>query len=124
MRPFRSLEVVRHFLAIEWGLFFYVIIGLVSSHFLPIPEIVKSILSLPVWLIIPYFSGAFFRLVLRRLQIDSFIGVDSGVFSLLFGIYSLIVVSFLLDLLGLSFFLTNLCWMVLGVALIYLFYKT
>ena len=115
---------MRPFLAVEWGLFFYVVIGLIASHFLTMSELLKSILSLPIWLIIPYFFGSIFRLVFRRLRINSFMGLDAGLFSLLFGIYSLIVVTFLLDLLGLSVVLASLYLVVLAVALVYLFLRT
>ena len=111
-------------LALEWGLFLYVVIGFAISHLLPIPEVIKSLLSLPAWLIIPYFFGSCFRLALRRFRIDSFMGFDGSLFSLLFGIYALIVFSFLLDLLGLSVILVSLYLVLLGVAFIYLMYKT
>jgi hypothetical protein len=111
-------------LTIEWILFLYVVLGFAISHLLPVPEITKSILSLPAWLIIPYFFGSCLRIVLRRLRIDSFCGFEAGVFSLLFGVYLLIVVTFLLDLLGLSIILANLYLLVLATALVYLVYKT
>jgi hypothetical protein len=114
----------RPILALEWLLFLYVVAGFVTSYLLPIPDVVKSILSLPSWLIIPYFFGSLFRIILRRLRIDSFGGVEAGVFSLLFGMYSLIIATFLLDLLGLSFILVNLYLVVLGFALVYLLHKT
>ena len=111
-------------LVIEWTLFLYVLFGFIASYLFPIPEIVKSLLALPSWVIIPYFFGSFFRIVLRRLHIDSFKGIDAGVFSLLFGIYSLIITTFLLDLLGLSAVLVNLYLVVLGFAFVYLLFKT
>ncbi|KON31406.1 hypothetical protein AC478_02850 [miscellaneous Crenarchaeota group-1 archaeon SG8-32-3] len=111
-------------LVLEWVLFSYVVIGLMISHFLPIPEIVNSFLSLPSWLIIPYFFGSCFRIALRRFRVFSFEVQGTGVFSLLFGMYLLIVAIFLLDLLGLSAILANLYLLVLVVALIYLVHKT
>ena len=124
MARFLNIKFAHSFLLIEWGLFFYVVIGFVASDILPIPEVAKSLLSLPVWLIIPYFFGSCFRLVLRRLHIGSFVGLDAGIFSLIFGIYSLIIATFLLDLLGLSWVLVNLYLVVLGFAFAYLMFKT
>lgn len=124
MRELIARKNVSTLLALEWVLFFYVVIGFMISHVLPIPEIVKSLLALPSWLIIPYFFGSCFRIALRRFRVVSFEGQGMGVFSLLFGIYLLIVVSFLLDLLDLSAILVNLYLLVLVVALIYLVHKT
>jgi hypothetical protein len=118
------LKIPKTLLAVEWALFLYVVIGFAVSHLLPIPEIAKSILSLPTWLIIPYFFGSCFRLVLHRLHIDSFFGAEAGIFSVLFGIYSLIIATFLLDLLDLSLIIANLYLVVLGIAFVYLLLKS
>jgi hypothetical protein len=112
-------------LALEWGLFLYIVIGFAASYLLPISEIAKSVLSLPSWLLIPYFFGSFLKIVLQRLRLDYFGGrIEVGVFSLMFGIYSLIIFTFLLDLLGLPFMLVNLYIITLIIALVYLLYKT
>jgi hypothetical protein len=91
---------------------------------LPLSEVAKSILSLPAWLIIPYFFGSCFTLVLGRFHINSLASQKGRVFSLLFGIYMIIVATFLLDLMGLSIALENLYLLVLFIAFLYLIYRT
>lgn len=116
--PFKSL------LTLEWLLFLYIIAGYVVGYIVPIPATIKSILALPSWLIIPYFVGSFLRLIFRRLRFVSFAGLNAKLFSMIFGIYSLIIVTFLLDLFGLSSILVNLYLIVLGFAFCYLVYKS
>lgn len=111
-------------LLFEWVFLLYVICGSIISHIFPIPELIKSVLALPSWLIIPYFFGSFFRLALARLRIVCFKGIDAGIFSLIFGIYSLIIFTFLLDLLGFSLLLSYLYLIVLGLGIAYLAIKT
>jgi hypothetical protein len=124
MRKIINLRSTNIVLLSEWALLAYVILGSVFCYLLPLPELAKSILSLPSWLILPYFLGKGVRLLLYRLKIDFHIVRGSSVLSLILGIYSLIVLSFLLDLLGLSIVLENLYVLILCGAFVYLVYKT
>ena len=91
---------------------------------MPLSEIAKSILALPTWLIIPYLFGSILTLLLTRLKIETFSGIANRIFALLLGIYSLIIGTFLLDLLGFSVVLANLYWILLVVGIIYLVFRS
>lgn len=118
------LRITRMPLMFEWGLFLYVVAVFTVSRLLPVSELVKSIVSLPIWLIVPYFFGSCLMLVLRRFRINFLSFESHGIFSFLFGIYVLIVSIFFLDLLGMSVVLANLYLAVLVVGFAYLVLRT
>lgn len=118
------MQLKPSFLAIEWALLLYVVVGSSISYVLPLPELVKALLALPVWLIVPYFFGSSINLVLSHFKLSLFTGFSSIVFSLLSGIFGLIVLTFVLDLAGLSFILSNLYLLLLGISFLYLIVRT
>jgi hypothetical protein len=63
------------FFGIGWDapLFFYIIIGALFCHLLPLPQMVKGVLAMPSILLIPYLTGNIF---LRR----NFFMADAGPF--------------------------------------------
>lgn len=111
-------------LTIKWVLFTYVILGSIFCNFLPIPEFMKSILSLPAWLIIPYFFGECIKMLLCHLKINFQATRGSNMLSLFLGIYSLVVSNFILDLIGLHFITKNLHFFILSISFIHLLYGT
>jgi hypothetical protein len=113
-----------NFLSIKWVLLIYVILGSVLTHILILPELAKSILSLPVWLIVPYFFGELIKLALHRFKIDFHVDKGLTILSLFLGIYSIVVSSFLLDLLGLQIITENLHFVILSLTFIYMTYDT
>lgn len=118
------LKFTPSFLALEWALFVYVIVGSLISYCLPLPEMAKALMALPVWLIIPYFFGSSISLILSRFKFTLFTGFSVIVFSLLSGIFSLIALTFILDLLGLSFVLSHFYLLLLSASFIYLVVRT
>jgi len=110
-------------LTVEWIFLVYIVLGSAFCHLLPLPELVKSILSLPAWLIIPYFLGKIVKLCLQRARVFH-VAHRTIVLTLILGVYSLIVSVFLLDLLGLSFILKNLHILILSITFVRLTYET
>jgi len=108
----------------KWVLLAYVLIGSAFAHLLTIPEIVKSGLSLPTWLIIPYFCGELVKSAFHPLGISSHSRERSAILSLFLGIYSLVVGSFLLDLMSLQVITKNLHFVILTLTFVSLIYET
>lgn len=113
-----------NYLLIKWFLLLYVIFGAILTHILPLTELAKSLLSLPAWLIMPYFFGELLKAALYRLKIDFHVDKGSAVLSLFLGIYFIVVSIFLLDLLGLQIISQNLDFIILFMASLYLTYGT
>lgn len=117
-------RAIDYWLALEWALFLYIVVASILSNMLMLPEIVKSFLSLPTWLLFPYFFGEFIKNILAHLKIDFYKIRGTKVFSVFLGVYSLTVLAFFLKLLDLPIIIKNLPVPILFLAFLHLAHKT